>query len=137
MIFSNGSIFALDVSVTKEASPKEQQSGKDRLQYQYREKIRTYEEYQKYHPNEIIVPFVMNVYGIYHRSTVDFLDQICRKMRVDTNFRKDVLRHTQCCLQKAIYSSFSRLKAKKIVSEHKSQIFFPPPPSICPTPPPT
>ena len=57
----------------------------------------------------------MNVYGVYHASSVNLLTGLSKTLRTDTNFRKDVLRLTQCVLQKAIYTSFMELKAKKIM----------------------
>jgi hypothetical protein len=117
IVHANGSVFAIDVSITRDAGNSFRKKGRDQLQYQFITKTKTYEKYAEKHPSQTIFPFVMNVYGNFHPSTIDLLTTLSKKMRTDTLFRRDVIRHTQCCLLKALLNSYSRLKAKKIVTE--------------------
>jgi ribonuclease HI len=111
VVHSNGNSYIVDVTLTKEGSPAE--GLKSRLTAAFNTKIRTYDAYAKANPKHIIFPFVMSVYGTYHETTVSLLTQLAKQLKTDTQFRQDVLRHTQCALQKSLAESFSMFKARQ------------------------
>ena len=130
IVHKNGKTYTIDVVISKEGSATE--GSKDRLNAAYNYKINKYSEYQKKNPAHIIFPFAMSVHGIYHEKTITHLDDLARSMRIDTEFRTDVLRHTQIALQKATHEFFSYKKTMLICmsSALSSTLATPAPPVI-------
>ena len=112
MIYVNGKVYALDVTVTKTGT--ELEGLKNRMNTAYHNKIVLYRRYQEVFPSHIVFPFVMSCYGSFFPQSVELLTDMCKQLRTDTHFRQDVLRHSQCALLKAIHSAFYILKAKHV-----------------------
>jgi hypothetical protein len=113
MIYANGKVYALDVTIGKHSSPTEKPN--HRLNALYTEKIKKYTAYKETHPEHIVFPFVMNIYGTFHPKSIELLTSLSKSMRTDTEFRREVIRNTQCVLMKAMCNSLSRLTAKNSV----------------------
>ena len=114
MVYVNGRTFALDVTVTKEAT--ECEGYRNRMSQAFYKKIVLYKRYQDAHPTHVVFPYVMSIYGSFFPKSVDLLTEMSKLLRTDTHFRKDILRHTQAVLLKTIHSTFENLKAKHITN---------------------
>ena len=107
MVYTNGNTYALDVTICKETAPTE--STMNRLHSSYVDKINLYQQYQQANVRHVVVPFAMTIYGLVHQKSVDHITDIAKQMRTNVKFRTDLLRHTQCTLQKAISRFFTDL----------------------------
>jgi ribonuclease HI len=121
MVFINGRVYAIDVSITRESSAT--QGYKSSLNTRYKEKVEEYREYAKANPTHTIFPFIMSVYGSYHPTSVELLTEMCKAKKVHVDLRQDILRFTQCALLKSLYSSFCTSKTKH---ESIAQLLLPP-----------
>ena len=110
MVFVNGRTYAIDVAIVRESA--DSHGHKSNMTTKFTEKMREYREYQEENPTHTIFPFIMSVYGSFHPTSVELLTELCKQMKVDTFFRQDVLRHTQCALLKSLYSAFLTTKTK-------------------------
>jgi ribonuclease HI len=133
IVHKNGKTYVIDVVITREGTALE--GMRNRLTAAFNYKITKYKAYQEQNPTHIVFPFAMTVHGVYHERTIDHLNDLAKHMRIDTEFRTDVLRHTQVALQKAMHE-FYLYKKTQLICTHSilSTTILNPPPLVNPPP---
>ena len=109
----NGVVYAIDVTVVKEASAAE--GNKDRMHERFTDKKKKYADYEKAY-KEKVLPFVMSAYGLVAPDTLAELVPIYRVVRSDTAFRTDLLTIPQCQMLKATKVALDQLIAQEILN---------------------
>ena len=113
LIYHNGTIFALDATVVKETCPSD--NARDMLAKAFKTKKKQYEAYAVV-TQQVIVPFVMSVYGIVSADTIAALRPIYKTHRTDVPFRTDLLTMPQCVMLKNTAAVHSELRAMVAIS---------------------
>ena len=101
LIYHNGNIFAIDATVVKETCPSD--NVRDMMRKAFHDKKKKYERYAEV-TQQVIVPFVVSVYGIVSPDTINALRPIYRVHRTDVVFRTDLLTLPQCELLKTTHA---------------------------------
>jgi len=99
ILASNGKMFCGDVSITKNSTTQT-----------YKRKLDTYKEFEQ-ETGFTTFPFIMSTQGKFHHKTMDLLKQIERENHC-TDLCYNVVNDIQCVLVKALFCSYSILKAR-------------------------
>jgi hypothetical protein len=103
-------IYAVDVSVARDATDVADRYGLSNMDTRFGVKTRKYEAFKQVSGFEIL-PFCMSVLGIVSERSIGILHQACQRMK-KMDLLRDILRHTQFDLIRAMYSARQMLHAR-------------------------